>query len=99
MALYRIRPIVHHTVRDIGRLTLNGINKRSYAQISGYVAILNAKFASATWTWGAGPTADSITVETNADAPLPEPASLALFGAGLTGLVLLRRRASARFRF
>ena len=44
-----------------------------------------------TWTWGSGATADSFTLDIPAPS-VPEPASLALFGTGVAGLGLIRRR-------
>lgn len=43
-------------------------------------------------TWGTGATADSFTIQVGAAAPIAEPGSLALLGAGVIGLVGLRRR-------
>ena len=47
------------------------------------------------WTWGTGADADSLTLQIGPAAAAPEPASLPLLAAGLTGLgmVLRRRRA------
>lgn len=56
------------------------------------IASLGLTPGTYTWTWGSGPSADSFTVQI--DSSTPEPGSMALFGAGLVGLVALRRRAS-----
>lgn len=50
------------------------------------------------WSWGAGPTADTFTLnitDTPPSSSTPEPASLALLAAGLAGLTLQRRRKQA----
>jgi hypothetical protein len=60
----------------------------------------NATFASLgvtpgtyVWTWGSGPTEDSLTLDVTEHAPaLPEPGSVALLAAGLAGLGLKRWR-------
>lgn len=44
------------------------------------------------WTWGEGETLDSFTLNIVASAPVPEPGTLALLGAGLVGLAAARRR-------
>ena len=46
--------------------------------------------SSYTYNYGTGLNADSIVF--NVGAPVPEPASMALVGAGLFGLVASRRR-------
>ena len=43
------------------------------------------------WTWGTGADADSFALQIGAVATAPEPASLALFGAGLAGLGMVLR--------
>lgn len=47
-----------------------------------------------TWTWGSGTTADSFTLKAIA-TPTPEPASWALLGVGVVGLLIQRRRRPA----
>lgn len=57
----------------------------------------NATFASIglltgtyVWTWGSGADAGSFTLDIG--TPVPEPASLAMLGSSMAGLVALRRR-------
>jgi len=47
-----------------------------------------------TWTWGSGANADFATLTIGA-ADVPEPATLALFAAGVAGLARARRRRGA----
>lgn len=44
------------------------------------------------WTWGSGADADSFTLHIGEASSVPEPATLALFGLGLIGIGLSRRR-------
>ena len=55
-------------------------------------ASLGVTPGSYVWTWGSGATADSFTLDIAAVSTVPEPASLTLFGTGLLGLGLVRRR-------
>ncbi len=49
-----------------------------------------------TYTWGTGADADNLVIAIGpAASPVPEPASLALLGAGLAGLGMIRRRRKA----
>ncbi len=52
---------------------------------------LGATPGTYTWRWGSGATADSFTLDIPAPS-VPEPASLALFGTGLAGFGVIRRR-------
>ncbi|HEV2673239.1 MAG TPA: VPLPA-CTERM sorting domain-containing protein [Aliidongia sp.] len=70
-------------------------------QIAGTAAFDNTTLSAlgfnngtSTWTWGRGDGADSMVIEVGTAPPasVPEPASLALLGAGFAGLGLLRRR-------
>jgi hypothetical protein len=57
------------------------------------LAALGVTDGSYVWTWGAGPDADSFTLQIGpASTGVPEPASLALLGAGVVGLGMIRRR-------
>jgi len=60
------------------------------------LASIGAAPGSYVWTWGTGAN-QSITVDVGGSSPngVPEPSALALFGAGLLGLSVLRRRRKA----
>ncbi|HEY1933200.1 MAG TPA: PEP-CTERM sorting domain-containing protein [Acetobacteraceae bacterium] len=48
------------------------------------------------WSWGSGPTLDSLTLDVTASAPVvPEPTSLGLLATALAGLFVKRRRKAA----
>jgi hypothetical protein len=55
------------------------------------LAALGVTDGTYTWTWGTGAHADSFALQIGPAATAPEPASLALFGAGLAGLGLVLR--------
>lgn len=57
------------------------------------ISSLGAIPGTYTWTWGAGPDADSLTLQINAPgAATPEPSSFILFGMAVSGLGVARCR-------
>lgn len=70
----------------------------SGAPLSGTSVYASATFASLgvtpgtyVWTWGSGPTADSLTLQIG-PAAVPEPVSLSLLGVGVAGFAVRRWR-------
>lgn len=55
------------------------------------LAALGVTVGSYIWNWGSGASADSFTLNIS-DAPVPEPASWALLGVGLAGVLIQRRK-------
>lgn len=55
------------------------------------LASLGLTDGSYVWTWGSGETADSFTLNIGDISTVPEPASVALLGLGLAGLLLVRK--------
>jgi hypothetical protein len=85
--------------------TANGVISVSSSYVSGSELSFTSTYNNQTlsslklitgtyvWSWGSGDTADSITLIIGSVASaVPEPGTLSLFGLGLGGLGLIRRR-------